>query len=219
MTIRMLFAAVLLALMGLALGSVSQRVATMAAAPDLEAIMPEDFAGWRRIAISDAVLPQETELGPGEAVAYRAYADELGRIVTVVAAYGPPLGDSVRLHRPEKCYVAQGFEIRSRSEGVIADGARKIQIVHLDTESPSRREGVSYWLRAGHGFTTRFSDNQRRRLFSQVDAPLDGALLRVSTINPIAPQFDLHTKFLEDFAAALTPQARAVLIGREAQEW
>jgi EpsI family protein len=210
---RTIYAAALLAFMGLAVASVRPRVVTTMAAPDLESMMPEEFDVWRRIAVPDAVLPQETELGPGEAVVYRAYADDLGRIVTVVAAYGPPLGDSVRLHRPEKCYVAQGFEIRARERGVVADGARSIPVVHLDAQSPSRREGVSYWLRAGDGFTTRFSEEQGVRLLSQGAAPADGALVRVSTISPVNPQFELHTTFMQDFVDALSPEARTVLIG------
>lgn len=214
---RILFIAALLALAGAATTAVRPTAPAVREAPDLEAMLPEAFGGWRRIALSDAVLPAETELTPGEAVAYRAYEDELGRVVTLVAAYGPPLGDSVRLHRPEACYVAQGFAILSRAERDLDFGGRAVRLVDLDAQSPSRREGVTYWLRDGDSFTTKASDSGWRRLRRGAATPLDGALLRVSTLSAEAPQFDLHGAFLGDFAAALGPDARRTLLGEEAR--
>ncbi|MEK7264976.1 MAG: exosortase C-terminal domain/associated protein EpsI [Pseudomonadota bacterium] len=214
--IRVAFIAGLMVLTGLSTASVKPASPVTAAAPDLETLLPDDFGPWRRAEISQAVLPAESELGPGEAVAYRAYRDDLGRIITLVAAYGPPLGDSVRLHRPEKCYVAQGFEILSRSESRIGARGRSVPIVNLDTQSPSRREAVSYWLRDGDAFTTQSSDNGWRRL-KVGSAPLDGALIRVSSASGDAPQFELQEKFLTDFSAALSPDAAAILLGRESR--
>ena len=207
---RAAFIALLMALASAGTAIVSPRAdGAHAPAPDLDAMLPDAFGVWRRAPLADAVLPQETTLGPGEAVAYRAYADDLGRIVTLVAAYGPPLGDSVRLHRPETCYGAQGFAINARSVG--AAGA--IPVVNLDAESPSRREGVTYWLREGRDFSVRAGDSQWRRLTRGFGAASDGALVRVSSISAERPQFEVHQQFLEDFAAALGPDARKVLIG------
>lgn len=214
--IRMLCIAALLALTGIAAALLKPAAVRPDAAPDLEAMMPEAFGEWRRIELSDAVLPQEAELKAGEAIAYRAYEDGLGRVITLVAAYGPPFGDSVRLHRPETCYVAQGFAIRSRNEGEIDAAGRRAPIVNLDTESPSRREAVSYWLRNGPGFTTKASDNGLQRLKRGGAGASDGALVRVSSINSHAPQFDLHRQFLIEFAGALRPEARRTLLGEEA---
>jgi EpsI family protein len=164
------------------------------------------------VALTNAVLPPESKLGPGEAVAYRAYVDDLGRLVTLVAAYGPPLGDSVRLHRPETCYGAQGFAINARAVAAAAG----IPVVNLDTKSPSRREAVTYWLREGAAFTVRASDSQRRRLTRGFAAAPDGALVRISTISAERPQFDLHREFIEDFTSALSPDARRLLLGKDA---
>ncbi|HNR78038.1 MAG TPA: EpsI family protein, partial [Parvularculaceae bacterium] len=133
--LRLLFAASLMLLTGVATATLKPAPSGAVIAPDLDAMLPDAFAGWRRIALSDAVLPAETELKEGEAVAYRAYRDELDRTVTLVVAYGPPLGDSVRLHRPEKCYVAQGFEILDQSRAALSAGARIVTIVNLDAQS------------------------------------------------------------------------------------
>jgi EpsI family protein len=208
--LRASFIAVLMALASAATAVVTPRASGPAApAPDLDAMLPEAFGVWRRVPLADAVLPPEAELGPGEAVAYRAYTDDLGRIVTLVAAYGPPLGDSVRLHRPETCYGAQGFAINARAVG--AAGA--IPVVNLDAQNSSRREGVTYWLREGDDFSVRAADSQWRRLTRGFGAAADGALVRVSSISADRPQFDLHTEFLAGFTAALGPDARRLLAG------
>lgn len=204
------FIALLMALSSAATAIVTPRASAVAApAPDLDAMLPEAFGVWRRVPLAGAVLPPESNLGPGEAVAYRAYADDLGRIVTLVAAYGPPLGDSVRLHRPETCYGAQGFAINSRDIG--AAGA--IPVVNLDAQSSARREGVTYWLREGDDFSVRAADSQWRRLMRGFGAAADGALVRVSSISADRPQFELHQEFLRDFAKALGPEARRLLAG------
>ena len=119
---RVFLAAVLMAATAAATAALKPAVPETAPAPNLDVMLPAEFGDWRRIEIASAVLPAETELGPGEAVAYRAYRDRARRIVTLVVAYGPPLGDSVRLHRPENCYVAQGYAIRSRREQTIDAG-------------------------------------------------------------------------------------------------
>ncbi len=208
--LRAAFIALLMTLASAATAVVTPRASDgAAAAPDLDAILPDDFGVWRRVPLTDAVLPPESKLGPGEAVAYRAYADDLGRVVTLVAAYGPPLGDSVRLHRPETCYGAQGFAINARHVGAAGD----IPVVNLDAQSSARREGVTYWLREGDDFSVRAADSQWRRLTRWRGAAADGALVRVSSTSADRPQFELHKEFLEDFAAALGPDARRLLAG------
>ncbi len=213
---RAAFIACLMALASAATAVVVPRTGGHIAAPDLDAMMPDAFGSWRRIALADAVLPSEQSLGPGEAVAYRAYRDDIGRTVTLVAAYGPPLGDSVRLHRPEACYGAQGFAIRATSIAQVRMEARTVPVVNLDAQSPARREAVTYWLREGAGFSVRAADSQWQRLAGSLSTPVDGALVRVSTISADRPQFDLNEAFMADFAAALGADARALLLGEGA---
>jgi len=210
--VRAGFAFIIMMLAGLNTAVISPRTNIEIITPDLGQLLPDQFGQWRRVGLSSAVLPNESNLGPGEAVAYRAYADDLGRIVTLVAAYGPPLGDSVRLHRPEACYVAQGFLIDTRSQSEISSRSRKIPIVHLDATSPERREAVTYWLRDGAAFSTAAPEGQFIRGLS---APLDGALIRVSTQSGATSFFDLHKDFLTDFANALDDNGRALFISGE----
>lgn len=212
---RTLFVAALMLAVAAGTAAVRPRTLAPTATPDLEAMMPEAFGEWRRAPIPDAVLPKELELKPGEAIAYRAYRDSAGRLVTLVAAYGPPLGDSVRLHRPESCYVAQGFEVVSRQVSPMSLNGTAAEVVQLSASSPTRDEAVSYWLRSGDEFVTDPTVAQMQAFRGVRSA--DGALVRASTPGREASLFDLHARFLDEFASALGPDARRVLLGGPAE--
>lgn len=215
LTRRALAAAALMLAVAASTATLKPKAALPSPAPDLEALLPEAFGEWTRIAVSRAVLPEESALGPGEAVAYRAYRDGAGRIVTLVAAFGPPLGDSVRLHRPESCYVAQGYTIARREIGEMAIGARRAALVRLTTEGPTQDEIVTYWLRSGPDFITAAPSAQAISFDRAAWRPRDGALVRVSSAGSDPALFALQEAFLTAFAATLGPEARAILIGGE----
>lgn len=185
-------------------------------APDLDQYLPDAFGVWRRISLGELILPNETELEAGEAVAYRAYQDEVGRIVTLVVAYGPPMGDSVRLHRPELCYVAQGFQINGRSVASTPGPFGPIPIVHLSTDSPTREEAVTYWLRSGPGFVTDAASNQVINFKYGISQRLDGALIRVSSPGNAEFLHELHAEFLADFSQAIDGRAAEIFLGQTA---
>lgn len=186
-------------------------------APDLDAVMPDAFGEWIPLEIADAVLPPEAELGPGEAVLYRAWADRAGRVVTLVAAYGPPLGDSVRLHRPELCYRSQGYSLLSRELSTLsASYGGPIQTVRLDTQKALRPEAVTYWLRDGDAYVENAQDHQLLFFQRGLSDARDGALIRVSSHGEgKAGDFALHEKFLIDFVDALPAEGRALFLADE----
>jgi EpsI family protein len=214
LTTRALAAAALMVAVAASTAALTPAAPAPAPAPDLHAMLPDSFGDWRRVEIADAVLPGEIELKPGEAIAYRAYRDSLGRIVTLVAAYGPPLGDSVRLHRPESCYVAQGFDIARRSVKRLDLLGRRAAIVQLGAVSGAREESVSYALRIGGEFITSPSGGGFASL-KRSQRSLDGALLRASTAGDEPHLFAAHEAFFRELAAALSPEARAILLGAE----
>ncbi|NNL90181.1 MAG: EpsI family protein [Marinicaulis sp.] len=182
-------------------------------APDLAALAPEKFGDWQEIEISSVVLPAELELGPGEAILYRAYSDNAGRTVTLVAAYGPPLGDSVRLHRPESCYVAQGYTIAKRSKTPLVIGDYALPVIRMDTEKSLRREAVSYWLRDGDAFAESAADHQLLSFRRGVSNRADGALVRVSSSGAGETVYEIHIEFLSAFVDALPPEGRKLFLG------
>ncbi len=180
--------------------------------PDLETLTPERIAGWSRLDVAAVVLPPETDLGPGEAVTYRAWRDAAGRVVTLVIAYGPPLGDSVRLHRPEACYRAQGYVIQERREGSLSTDGDDIALVHLDANKALRREAVTYWMRDGDAYVRNARGHEMLFFRRGLAAPTDAALVRVSSAGEGASAHELHRIFLTDFVNALSPEGRAVFL-------
>ncbi len=213
-----IMAALMMALTALASAVVVPAADDVAEAPDLEGLLPEAFGDWRRVPLGAAVLPAETDLEAGERVAYRAYRDGLGRMLTLVAAYGPPRGDSVRLHRPETCYRAQGFSIDDRRRADIATPYGAKPIVHMLTKNPTRREAVSYWLRSGDRFVTGAPAAQWINFREGLARPPDGALIRVSSAGGDQSLLSLHEIFLNEFAAALDDEGAKVLLGVSEKE-
>lgn len=210
---RALFVAAVMVATALSTASLVPRAAVdVPVAPALGAHLPGQFADWRPIEISSIVLPPEGDLGPGEAVEYRAWRNRAGRVVTLVTAYGPPLGDSVRLHRPETCYRAQGYQVRARSVERLATVAGMTDIVRLKTEKALRRETVTYWLRDGDAYVTNAPAAQLLFFKRGMMGPSDGALIRISSSGDASATRRLHDQFLKDFVEALSPEARALFM-------
>ena len=208
---RALFLAVLMGMVSIGVAILKPAPTANALAPDLEALLPDHFAGWTRMDQASAVLPPEATLGPGEAVAYRAYRDPAGRIVTLVAAYGPPLGDSVRLHRPESCYVAQGFSIRDREVRTVQLGAVAAPAVRLVAQQDRRIETVSYVMRDGNAFVSSAAGHGLLSLTRAFESASDGILVRISTSGAGVGADGVHDDFLKAFGDALSPDARALM--------
>ena len=211
MTVRALFISILMAGVAFASALVSEKAHTPVTAPDLEGMLPDVFDGWKSIAATVAILPPESDPGPGEATAYRAYKNDVGRVVTLVVAYGPPLGDSVRLHRPESCYVAQGFVIENRHKDMLTFASHNTPIIRMDTQKALQNEAVSYWLRDGDAYISDAAGHQML-FFKRGGGVSDGALVRVSSKGAGGDEFALHNSFMAAFVDALSPEARALLL-------
>lgn len=214
MMLRAAFVSLLMAFVAIGTGLVARPDAQQNVAPNLDALLPDNFADWTQVRLTSAVLPAEAALGPGEAVAYRAYRDNTGRMVTLVAAYGPPLGDSVRLHRPESCYVAQGFAIRDRYVSTLQLGEDVAAVIRLDTENSMRKEAVSYWLRDGGAYITGAPGHQLLSFKRGLLSPSESVLVRISSSGAGPSSFEFHDRFMSAFVNALSPEARALLIAR-----
>jgi len=169
---------------GLAWRMTPQGAGLALGAPRLAQAIPSRLGPWAMIdapvGVNTAVsLPgARTEAQPYDEVVMRTYRHQQGQQVMLAVAYAHRLQQSVKIHRPEVCYAAQGFEVRDLVS-VQAPLAAKRMVA-------SRRgqdEQVLYWIRVG----PQHSDNvfQSRWLILSRGLrgePTDGALVRVSAV-------------------------------------
>lgn len=175
---------------------------------------PESFGGWRAVDITMAVLPLEAgPEDPGNNVWYRAYENEFGRIVTLVAVAGAANSDAVRLHLPENCYVAQGFVINNREVVEVDLKTRPISAVQLETANATREEFVTYLMRSGDDFITRPIDFELTELLRGRSRTASGMLLRLSTPGNAQENDALHRRFLKDFLSSADARVRRNVVG------
>lgn len=198
-------------------------------APSLAQLVPSRFGEWREIALITspvdprAQLPGETDgEAPYDEVLLRGYANSQGDVVVLALAYGSQQRQEVKIHRPELCYAAQGFEVLRRSRVDVALAGSSVNPARgarMLVRSADRLETVSYWIRIGQEYSgspwkTRahiFTEGLHGRL-------VDGMLVRVSQIVPDAasatPQrFALQEEFLAELVRAVPADARRLFIG------
>jgi EpsI family protein len=185
----------------------------------LDQIIPARMGEWSEAPFVDLYLPrgEPAEEGIYDQVLTRYYSRTAVPPIMLLIAYGGSQSADTGIHRPEICYPAAGFTLDSSSQVTIPvmRGA-PIAARLITARAPGRTEQILYWSRIGSEFPTSNFEQQLlllRHAFS--GSAVDGALVRVSTINP-DPRSALMV--LSAFTQALLrisdPRARALLLGR-----
>jgi EpsI family protein len=131
-------------------------------------------------------------------------------------AYGrDQSSEATAVHRPEFCYGAQGFGIRSEGEAQVAlPAGAAVHVQRLVGTLGPRVEPISYWVTLADqatlpGFGRKWA--QLRLGLSGVVA--DGMLVRVSTIDRGEAPYALQDRFLRDLAQSLPEPLRSRYFG------
>ena len=196
--------------------------------PALSQTVPSAFGEWREVSfvaeqIDPSKNPDEPSMDrPYDDILMRAYGNSRGDVVLLTLAYGRNQRQEVKIHRPDVCYTAQGFQLVDRSHvqfPVTGIGDRKVEGMRMLVSAPGRTEAVSYWIRIGDVFT----DNAwkiRYHIFQQgvSGRAVDGMLVRVSQIvsgqrEVSSERYRLQERFLADLVRALPKSARRQLVG------
>jgi EpsI family protein len=200
--------------------------------PPLAQVVPTHFGQWRLVATSAAEIIDPSVAPSAEAttdhpysdVLMRTYANARGDVVLLALAYTAQQRQEVKIHRPELCYVAQGFQVLAseRQAFAIPDGDRReFGGARLLVHAANRTEAVSYWIRIGSSY----SDSAwatRYYLFREAIKGhfLDGILVRASQIVPdgesvSTPLYALQESFLAELVNAVSLKERRLLVGGE----
>ncbi len=220
-TARSVVVAVLLVLTA-ALGQWA--VPTLVSGPDasakLEAIIPASFGDWRIDASIVPLAPSPDQVALiGEIydqTLSRTYVNARGERVMLSLAYGRNQSRKFQIHKPEVCYVGQGFKLTHSSLDSIAVGNRQVPVMELVAVQGQRVEPITYWIRVGDELGRGWIEQNRiRARYALRGAIPDGLLFRVSTISRNRPEldFDLHTRFINELTASMAPANVAAVLG------
>jgi EpsI family protein len=204
-----------------ALGAALRPGTHMAAAksqPDLERLLPVAFGSWR---VDTSVVPLTPSPDVVEkiekiydATLARTYTNGVDRVMLSIA-YGGDQSGRLRVHRPEACYSAQGFFVKTLRQETVDYGARRVEVRRLMARLGMRDEPITYWIRVGDE-TVASNLGQRLVQFrhSLTSEITDGLIFRVSTLGSDSESaYRVQDRFIGELLAALDPAGITVLAG------
>jgi len=193
---------------------------------DFDRMFPSEFGDWKEV---KTITPLVSAANPGEltfnqpydAQIMRTYRNSQNQVIMLAVAYGQNQRQDIKVHRPEVCYSAQGWEVADvaahdfplKSTGGVPITGMKMTA--LDKRH-GRTEAVSYWVRIGDTFS-QSGMTQRLHILSQglKGKRSDGVLVRFSqhvrSGMTMDESYRLQAQFAQDFLAGLTPEARFLL--------
>ncbi|WP_409422862.1 exosortase-associated protein EpsI, B-type [Pseudaeromonas sp. ZJS20] len=188
---------------------------------DLNSLVPEQFGHWRLLPQGNslAVLP-ETQASLDslyDQQLVRTYQNDQGQQLMLTIAYGQDQSnDQSQVHRPEICYVGQGFSLQSAVPVTLQVAGQAVAAKRLVAQQGQRHEPLTYWMLVGDKTV---QAGWKRKLV-QLDYAAqgvipDGLLFRVSSIDQDNSRaFALQQAFVDDLVRAVPAEQRALLIGK-----
>lgn len=191
---------------------------------DLENEVPRAFGDWKEraspfVQVSLATGGQPDLNQPYDQTLMRAYENSRGDTVYLALAWGREQRQEVKIHRPDLCYIAQGFEVISLkpTEFNLASINMRPEGKHMIASLGRTTEFVSYWIRIGSLFSESAVETRMHILSEGVKGKtLDGILVRASVringereADEIWQQLD---SFLADLVKSSPENIKALLI-------
>jgi EpsI family protein len=187
---------------------------------ELSTAIPLQFGEWKEEKnLSSVVVNPQMEATIKRIYAQtlsRTYINNHGERIMLSIAYGNDQRDAVQLHYPEVCYPAQGFQVISNRQGVLATSHGTIPVRRLETNFSNQRfEPVTYWTTVGDetvtgGIRKKIAE-MRYGLKGEIP---DGLLFRISSINTdTQAAFTLQESFIKALLSELRPDMRLRLAG------
>lgn len=145
----------------------------------------------------------------------RTYVNPRGERIMLSVAYGGDQSDATRVHRPEVCYPAQGFQIVGSGTGVVAASGRDIKVRRLVARAGGRVEPITYWVITGSEISLTGTEQKLTQLKYTLNGVIpDGMLVRVSNISGDSQAaYQLQDRFIAELSAALPAASRDRVIG------
>jgi EpsI family protein len=187
---------------------------------NLEAIVPTRFGDWQALAaagstsIVNPVVDQELRAIYSETLT-RTYTNGKGYHLMLSLAYGGDQSRELQVHRPEVCYVAQGFQVSELRKVIIENDPTAIPAMQMLSSAGTRSEPVTYWVRIGDKVVRGNIEQGLARLNYGLRGYIaDGLVFRVSSIDADPRQaYLIQAAFVQSLMANTAPAHRRQLIG------
>lgn len=189
--------------------------------------VPKAFGDWKEVPSNQLqmdLVPQNegerTTDNPYDDVLMRTYVNSQGQQVQLALAYGKSMRQEVKIHRPELCYYAQGFEVRSlmaNDFGIVSTNQQTIVGKNMLAVNQNYQEAVSYWIRIGEMYSqspwqTRFYIIKRGLVGDVVDGVLVRASVVLSPSQSADEAYKLNKIFLQTLTNHISNHAKKVLL-------
>lgn len=188
----------------------------------LAEMIPSQFGDWKELDESGAqVVNPQTQAMLEKIYSQtltRTYVNSAGYRIMLSLAYGDDQRGDLQAHKPEVCYPAQGFSLRSNEVSQITTPFGSIPGRRLDTHLGARNEPVTYWFTMGNNAV----DGRFQRRLVELKLGLtgqvpDGLLFRVSSIDGTpARAYAAQDSFVSSLLGALPQKDRTRLSGLSA---
>jgi EpsI family protein len=190
--------------------------------------IPERFGDWTAEpqSVDPVVLVPGAALEPAAAqsssyddVLMRTYRRADGARVMAAFAYGRRQTQELKIHRPELCYYAQGFDVSPLGpREVRLDRDRRVDSLALLTRNRARIEVVTYWIRVGERVASGPWDIRWTIFSAGLHGRVpDGLLVRASSLadstQSAEQELTLQHEFLADLYRGTPDATRAFLAG------
>ena len=185
----------------------------------IEPLIPLQFGTWRAVPVTGGIVNPQVEDFVNKVYSEtvsKIYENDRGERIILSIAYGKNQGDDFQVHKPEVCYPAQGFEVRSNQKGQLQTASGSIPVRRLETVLGRQRfEPVTYWTTLGDFAVASGIDKKMLDIRYAMDGLVaDGLLFRVSSIDRDSPRaFALHEQFARDLLAHVGAGERRRLAG------
>ncbi|MBA5637134.1 EpsI family protein [Duganella sp. LX20W] len=186
---------------------------------NLETAIPVAFGDWQvdRQIVPLKVDPElERKLNKlyNQTLA-RTYVNSDGQRIMLSIAYGGDQSEGLGLHKPEVCYVAQGFQIQADATARVDSGYGQLFVKRLMAVAGERNEPITYWITIGDKVIKPGIDQKLTQLrYGLTGVIPDGMLVRVSTLDTdTAAAYRLQDAFVRAMLQSVDARVRARLIG------
>lgn len=190
---------------------------------DLKGVVPQKFGEWRlderaSVALISPEAARSLEKLYSDTLS-RTYFNERGERVMLSIAYGAVQSRELQIHKPEVCYVSQGFELIHMEKSQIGSPVGAIPTMRLVARMGPRTEPITYWIRSGDEVVRGWFEQNRARITSGLKGRIpDGLLFRVSTIGVDREQaFRTQEAFIAEFLRAIEPDKYRMFVGSRAE--